>query len=552
MAIRVDWGILSSPEKVFNCAKHYLQSVEAKVELFDGESCRLFLKVSTSYEIQLSNMVDGDLFAQEVEKLAARIRLNTSHPMSRFDLDLCTLQPLLNDWAGFRRAMYEKDGKKCSELILDYIRNNSPKSLETLSFLGLDPNRINNINPEKEVSYFDQVFAAIMKSSQPVRSELFTLYSQCYPKMAELQLSQLADHKHKSNISSAHNKRAILLSALETRVIGQKLAVEKMADLLNFQSQKMTNRCFLFVGPTGVGKTELAKAVAQQKSNRFVLFPMNQFASEMDISRLFGSSAGYVGSTDLPQFAKELDQFGSKPRQEESKKVIDVKNVVILFDEFEKGHKKIQQSLLTLFDEGFCEISYTLNHQNITVRYVLSDCITICTSNLCQEVLLNSFLKKESVDKVIDSFLLANTSLPDLNRFSPELLSRVSIIPFGPIPKGESFQKIIKTKIHHLASDLQKHLPCKEVMFDPKCENKVLLALEDRLYGNGTNIRKIKAYVEDLEGLIRRQEPTWGIFRDKKITITYKEGLGPCLELSIHIPELDRYHHLHRLDPLPI
>ena len=564
MALNPLGNVLESPQEVFLCVQSRFPLATAEVQPEDHQCTKMTIWITGDHALSITTALDRNAFVREITKISHRMLVYPlKDPLIHFDADACCLNVPLLGWKSFRRAMYERGGKTCSDLIIRYLKEGGAQLKNELAFLGLDPEQVNDPHAKKELDHpcFEKTFSIILEKNEPERKELLSRCGELYPEQLESFLNALAQAEHQKSLVGVNNKCEMLLKSLRESVIGQDLATQRMAALLTAQSEQPLNRCFLFVGPTGVGKTELAKALSKEKGDRFVMFAMNQFQNESDVSKLFGSSSGVVGSTDLPHFAKALDRYCSQSKQQHrEQETVDVKDVVILFDELEKSPSSVRQSLLTLFDEGYCDISYSYrrshheDHSNVTIRYRLINCIIVCTSNLCQQVILNAFNQGLENQKIIEAFVQSNGQLPPYSRiegFSPELLGRLTIIPFGPIAKGECFQKIIKLKLIRFMGDLKNRLSCPNIVMPPEHEFGILASLENRLYKDGTDIRRVDERLDEIRDLISSQKHLWGHLNNKRIVLSYDPEQGPCLRIFVHLHQIGMYREIPNLPPLP-
>lgn len=222
---------------------------------------------------------------------------------------------------------------------------------------------------------------------------------------------------------------------LEKRVVGQDLAITTISDAIRRSRSGLSDPgrpmgAFLFLGPTGVGKTELAKALAEQLFNQeeaLIRLDMSEYMEKHSVSKLIGSPPGYVGYDEGGQLTEALRR---RPYS------------VVLFDEIEKANPDVFNILLQIFDDGRITDSKgrVVNCKNA---------LFIMTSNLGSEQLLakmehaHGALSKETLMAILDPILKAH--------FRPEFLNRLDdIIPFMPLRKDD-MQKIVIIQLSHLA-----------------------------------------------------------------------------------------------------
>lgn len=431
--------------------------------------------------------------------------------------------------------------------LIAFLEN--PQGNPLPSYLQLSPERTDANPSENALACFKNVIQICKTFSSDRKNLIIDNLQRLYPNIFKRVMDEIA-RKHIEEESNKPNPYKETLKNLMRDVVGQQEAASMLASLLTSQKKVIKNHVFLFVGPTGVGKTELAKAVAKTKKC-FLTICMNVYQAETDFAKFFGAGPGLVGSMDKPFFAKKLDE--SKPLnigKVDETQVYEVNNTVILFDEFEKAHEKIKQSLLTLLDEWVYTAEYTGQDQkNISIKYLFKDCIIINTSNLYQEEILQYFQDALPIAEIAENFKKLNSLQPTANSYSPELLGRMSVIPFGPIPRGEGYQKLVNKQLDKLMNSLSEEFHFKE--FGMVRRDQILAIMENKLYGQGTDIRKLHEYfsVQTMK-IFHQNHSTWGNSKDVKITFYPSEG-KVYIKASLFISEFNRYHPVGNAIELP-
>ncbi len=273
----------------------------------------------------------------------------------------------------------------------------------------------------------------------------------------------------KNLLESEKEKLKRLEDYLRKRVVGQEPAIKAVADTVRrarsgLKDLKRPIGSFLFLGPTGVGKTELAKTLAFvlfDSEDALIRIDMSEYQEKHTISRLIGAPPGYVGYEEGGQLTEAVRR---RPYR------------VILFDEIEKAHPDVFNLLLQILDDG----RLTDGHGR-TVDF--KNTILIMTSNLGSELFLKGKYEKETVMN-----LLKRT-------FRPEFLNRIDeIIVFNPLTK-EDVRKIVDIQLGYLTDKLKENGI--EIEFSP--EVKEFLAEEgyDPEFGARPLKRAIQKHIEN-------------------------------------------------------
>lgn len=525
-------SFLRTPDSILETARTVFPKADLTVKIASNNDVTMDLKLAPRVtSVTISCIVDREPFIKELDLLQRKIRVQQIVSQET-DMDIETRNfstcEVITQWQRFQRNQFEKhQGKKCIEALVEFLIDTQNLQLsEQVRSLGLAPNQV-QVRSEDDFGYFQDLCSEQYKkhpSSAAIISGIETLYPSVYQRLVELEIE--------NNIQKGAKEGNFdrILTRLQGKVIGQAYAVKQIASHLSSQVQSSTtNESFMFVGPSGIGKTELANAVGSESGGRFIYISMEQYMCESKASDLFGSSTGIMGSAAPPLLVQQFDspKFGSIIEREQggiTYKV--VRNIVILFDEIEKAHPKIKQSLLTLFEKFVIQIKYTkqqsalgsYREENLTFHYRFENATFICTSNLYKDLILQMFQNNQDPAKIGVEFKKWNSIIPVADSFSLEFISRFTILPFGPIPRGVDYQKILQKKLTEFFEKIKKEFNLREVVTDNL--PAILQLLENKLYNDGTDIRSIeKSYFPRLVVIFHQSKAVWGCLKDVKLTL---------------------------------
>ena len=302
-------------------------------------------------------------------------------------------------------------------------------------------------------------------------------------------------------VQGEREKLLHLDETLHKRVVGQDEAVRSVTEAIQrsragIQDPNRPIGSFLFLGPTGVGKTELAKTLAQalfDDENNLVRIDMSEYMEKFSVSRLIGAPPGYVGYEEGGQLTEAVRR---KPYS------------VVLFDEVEKAHPDVFNVLLQVLDDGRITDS-----QGRTVDF--KNTILILTSNLGSEYLLNGIREDGSIDET------ARSQVDMLLRrsFRPEFLNRLDeIVFYKPLTK-ENVTKIIDLQIAKLNSRLQaQQIRCR---LTDAAKTAIVNAAYDPQYG----ARPLRRYVQHtVETMLSKKLLAGEILPGQTVTIDDLNG----------------------------
>lgn len=281
---------------------------------------------------------------------------------------------------------------------------------------------------------------------------------------------------------SERNKTLHLDDELHKRVIGQDDGVTKVADAIirskaGIKDPTKPIGSFLFMGPTGVGKTELAKSLAEclfDNEANMVRIDMSEYMEKYSVSRLIGAPPGYVGYEEGGQLTEAVRR---RPYS------------VVLFDEIEKAHPDVFNVLLQVLDDGRITDS-----QGRTVDF--KNTILIMTSNLGAEFLLDGIDENGNISSEAEELVMSQLK----NHCRPEFLNRLDeIVMFKPLSKSD-----IRGIIDLLVKDINRRIEDKEISLT--VTDKALGYIVEKAYDPVYGARPLKRYLQkNVETLLAKK-----------------------------------------------
>ena len=277
-------------------------------------------------------------------------------------------------------------------------------------------------------------------------------------------------------VEEEKEKLLSLENILHKRVIGQNEAVKAVSDAViraraGLKDLTRPIGSFIFLGPTGVGKTELAKALSEalfDTEENMIRIDMSEYMEKHSVARLIGAPPGYVGYEEGGQLTESVRR---KPYS------------VILFDEIEKAHPDVFHVLLQLLDDGRLTDS-----QGRTVNF--KNTIIIMTSNIGSEILLESLSESGEISEQVKNLVMGSLN----NHFRPEFINRVDdIVLFKPLGRKDIYS-IIDLILNELRERLKDRNISLEITDDAK--NQILDEAYSPLYGARPLRRYIQRIVE--------------------------------------------------------
>ncbi|KKT34602.1 MAG: ATP-dependent chaperone ClpB [Candidatus Collierbacteria bacterium GW2011_GWA1_44_12] len=298
-------------------------------------------------------------------------------------------------------------------------------------------------------------------------------------------------------LTSESEKLIHLEDNIGKRVIGQEKAIKAVANAIRRSRAGIADEArpissLLFLGPTGVGKTETAKALAAEMfgdEKSLIRIDMTEYAESHSVARLIGAPPGYVGFEEGGQLTEAVRR---RPYS------------VVLFDEIEKAHPQIFSVFLQILDDG-----RLTDGKGRTVNF--KNTVIIMTSNLGSEFMTDESLSKEDIEAKVHEILRSN--------FRPELINRIDqIITFDRLDKGQ-ISKIVDLRLRELSDRLANK--GYEIDFDNNARNYISSYGYDPVFGARPVNRVIQNKIEDelalqiIEGKVKPE---------KKIKVTFESG----------------------------
>jgi ATP-dependent Clp protease ATP-binding subunit ClpA len=388
----------------------FIDEAHQMVKLGDNEGAssggNIIKPFITRGELQMIWATTDDEYSKHVEKdkaLARRFhKVNVSEPSKEETKEILK---------GITPSIEAHFGRKCTDEVLDKVLSLSEKYT------------IDQANPAKAINMLELAFA---------NSKVFTENN-------EIVFSQdiLDAIKIKYDIEVSEQKTEETIKELNSFLIGQESPLKTVANNLRYIERGLVDVekplvSMIFAGPTGVGKTETAKIIAKKfcgNEKYLIKVNMGEYSTEMDVTKITGAAPGYVGHEDQSGLVALVKQYP---------------NSVVLFDEIEKAHPKVFDTILNILDTG----EMTDNHKN---RVSFRNTIIIFTTNLGYD---KDFAKSKGV-----GFVKTKTTSVDIKEevekhFRPEFINRIDeIVVFNGLTN-----EIAQILINRYAKEYEKSM----------------------------------------------------------------------------------------------
>lgn len=420
-----------------------------------------------------------DTMPADMDELDRRINLLTGQ-----------IEGLKKDNDKLSKDRLEESQKELAELQAEFSVkkaqwDNEKASADKLSELRKE---IDQIKDEKEIAYRNQDFAKYSEIENSILPEKEKRLKQEEEKIKESDRTLIHEKVTEAEIAtivsrwtgipvaklteSERNKTLHLDEELHKRVVGQDEGVTKVTEAIirskaGIKDPSKPIGSFLFLGPTGVGKTELAKSLAAalfDDENNMVRIDMSEYMEKYSVSRLIGAPPGYVGYEEGGQLTEAVRR---KPYS------------VVLFDEIEKAHPDVFNVLLQVLDDGRITDS-----QGRTVDF--KNTILIMTSNIGASYLLDGINEDGTIKPEAEAAVMNDLRA----HFRPEFLNRLDeTILFKPLTKDN-----IGGIIHLIIADLNKRLEDKQLTI--RLSDEAMQYIVDNAYDPVYGARPLKRYIQ--------------------------------------------------------
>ncbi len=403
------------------------------IDLIDESASRLKMEITSKPEE--IDEIDRKILQLQMEKLSLKRESDSASKerLSKIELELLDLttqqESLNNQWQSEKDSINKlqsiKEEIEKVQLQIEKAKRsydlNKAAELEYGTLIELQKNLAEKDNA---IIHTERIEGKSLLREEVMEEDIAEVIS----KWTSIPVSKL--------VQSEIDKILSLEENLKNRVIGQHEAVRAVADAIQRSRAGMSDphrpiASFIFLGPTGVGKTELSKALASQlfdNEDAIIRIDMSEYMEKHSVSRLIGAPPGYIGFESGGQLTEAIRRHPYS---------------VLLFDEAEKAHKDVLNLLLQILDEG-----RVTDGQGKTINF--TNTLIILTSNIGSQSIIDSYNSGQTKNQL--EFTIKNSLR---QHFKPEFLNRIdeSII-FHSLKENE-LKEIVSLQINHLSKRIE-------------------------------------------------------------------------------------------------
>ena len=496
-------------EPSLDLSSKILNGIKRKYELHHG------IKITTeaiNYATKLANRYISDKYLPDkaidlIDEAAAHLKIESSFMPEKILQEEKNLSEVSHEINNLSLEEYDKKqnllaistdiSKKISQMNRNW-QINKDQIKELIELYKEEETILKNFNNKKDdmnedykheqKNKLDEIIYEINNKEEELKllrdnNELLVKYEVEPEDIADV-VSKMTGIPISKVVSNERKKLVNLEKEISQKVIGQENAISAISAAIRRARAGMKNPkrpigSFLFMGPTGVGKTELAKSLAASlfdEEDALLRLDMSEYMERNAVARLLGAPPGYVGYEEGGQLTEAVRR---KPYS------------VILLDEIEKAHGEVFNILLQVLDEGRLTDS-----QGSTIDF--KNTVIIMTSNLAGKAILDT--QKKLLNDKRNNDLLNNALEKSINDslsaiFRPEFLNRIDeLIKFEPLSK-EQLQKIILLQIDDLKKLLEEQNI--EIKVDQKVISKIAIDSYEPQYGARSVSRELRRQIEN-------------------------------------------------------
>ena len=431
------------------------------------------VKMSIDSQPEVLDKLSRKMRQLEIEKVALTKEKNDDAAKKRLALlekELATIKDehtaLLNQW-------------KTEKAPLEKI-NKIKEEIESANLLYMSAEREGNYAKASEIKYgkIADLEQKLRQEQEALKKQKTTLIKQEVDEQDIAQIVSRWTGVPAKKLEVSESERLLSMEKeLSNRVIGQHEAVEMISHAIQMHRTGLTDPSkpigsFLFLGPTGVGKTEVAKTLADflfDDPKKMVRIDMSEYMEKHAVARLIGSPPGYIGHEEGGQLTEQVRRHPYS---------------VVLFDEIEKAHTDVFNVFLQILDEG-----HLTDSKGRVVSF--KNCIVIMTSNIGSDIILGSEVITDKIRAEVEKLLHM--------RFRPEFLNRIDATIF--------FKKLSKEDVMHIAriqlEELKKRMQSNGITLN--IDTAVEKIIAEKGYNSEFGARPLKRVVQRQVGVLVAQ-----------------------------------------------